>query len=192
MTGAGFIRRRWQPQGLPPHGGGQSNKIHRRSRQSNPPMIRPIKPTNDPPNTHHTSVVAGQGGAADSGSPRAGPDSGIQGVRCLSGTLANSPVGYSPREFARRPEAGPARGKSWRSHDRARSSPTRLDRPRRGARRFYPRPLDSRHGTHKGCRYRTGQVPLQVYLRRRLNQPRIQRINPRQGGLRQDMALDSV
>lgn len=40
-------------------------------------------------------------------------------------------------EVARRPEAGSVRGKSRRSHDRARQSPTRLNRPRRGDRRFY-------------------------------------------------------
>ncbi|TCT05318.1 hypothetical protein [Paralcaligenes ureilyticus] len=80
-------------------------------------------------NINDASVVASQGGAGDSGAPRAGPASGRQGVRCLSGTIANSPVGYSPHEFARRPEAGPARGKSWRSHDRARQSPIRLDWP---------------------------------------------------------------
>ncbi|WP_132579618.1 hypothetical protein [Paralcaligenes ureilyticus] len=34
-------------------------------------------------NIHQSSVVGGQGGAGDSGAPRAGPDSGIQGVRCL-------------------------------------------------------------------------------------------------------------
>jgi hypothetical protein len=32
---------------------------------------------------------------------------------------------------------GRARGKFWRSQNRARRSPTRLNRPRRGARRFY-------------------------------------------------------
>ncbi|WP_207915052.1 hypothetical protein, partial [Paralcaligenes ureilyticus] len=47
----------------------------------------PIKSTNDPPNIHHTSIVASQGGAGDSGTPRAGPASGMQGVRCLSGTI---------------------------------------------------------------------------------------------------------
>ncbi|TCT05379.1 hypothetical protein EDC26_110119, partial [Paralcaligenes ureilyticus] len=40
----------------------------------------------DHPNIEHTSVVASQGGAGDSGTPRAGPASGMQGVRCLSGT----------------------------------------------------------------------------------------------------------
>ncbi|WP_132579333.1 hypothetical protein [Paralcaligenes ureilyticus] len=86
-----------------------------------------IQIANTPTNIHKTSVVGGQGGAGDSGTPRAGPASGIQGVRCLSGTIANSPVGYSPHEFARRPEAGPARGKFWRSQNRARQSPIHLD-----------------------------------------------------------------
>ncbi|TCT08602.1 hypothetical protein EDC26_105154 [Paralcaligenes ureilyticus] len=110
----------WHPQEVPLHATATS-----------------IRPTNDPPNTHHTSVGASQGGAGDSGAPRAGPASGIQGVRCLSGTLANSLGGYSPREFARRPEAGPARGKFWRSQNRARPSPIHLDWPRCGARRRF-------------------------------------------------------
>ena len=37
--------------------------------------------------SHRSSVVGGQGGAGDSGAPRAGPTSGSQGVRCLSGSL---------------------------------------------------------------------------------------------------------